>query len=685
MAPEMPERRIAVCASAPDAAEISEILVAAGFDHALVEPPALLQGIRGGGLAAAILHEEVIDLYCREELRQAVADQPHWSDFPFILLTDRSAAASHAPLVDDLGNVALVERPLDGVILIKAARSALRSRARQQEAQTYFKPGEAEEGLRRLAMTLEARVRARTKELRTANERLLREIDERHAAEQQLRESEELYRYTVELSRQLVWTADSTGRITSLSPRFGELTGLEPGTDPHEGWLTVVHPDDYSGLMETWAATIESLRPNTAEFRMRLADGSYRTFLARAAPRLDEHGNVIRWYGFTEDVEDRKRAEAAQREAEERYRLAAKATDDAIWDLDLASNKIRWSESAADSLGYPGRRLGTTSLAWWEDRVHPEDYRQAVETLDEAIRKGKARWTATYRFRKADGSYGTFFDRGFITRNAQGETVRAVGAMTDITERERATEEVRRIQAELIHVSRLSAMGTMASTLAHELNQPLTAVTNYVRGSRRLLVKTDEERLDQVAEALERAENGALRAGQIVRRLRELVARGTAAVRPEELPKLIEEAGVLAFIDAHLLGVTRRIELDPGALWVEVDRIQIQQVLINLIRNALQAMENSKRREVAIESRRISDHHVELSVSDTGSGISDEVRETLFSPFQGTKADGLGIGLSISRTIIEAHGGKIWAEDREGGGTVFRLTLPLGEPLPAGE
>ncbi|HEX8213877.1 MAG TPA: ATP-binding protein, partial [Allosphingosinicella sp.] len=152
--------------------------------------------------------------------------------------------------------------------------------------------------------------------------------------------------------------------------------------------------------------------------------------------------------------------------------------------------------------------------------------------------------------------------------------------------------------------------------------------------------------------------------------------RGTAAVRREELPKLIDEAGIIAFVDAHLLGVTPHMELDPAAHWVEADRIQIQQVLINLIRNAMQAVKDVETREVVVATRRMSPGQIEVSVADTGSGIQDGVRDGLFSPFQGTKSEGLGIGLSISRTIVEAHGGKIWAEDREGGGSVFRFTLP---------
>jgi two-component system sensor kinase FixL len=223
-------------------------------------------------------------------------------------------------------------------------------------------------------------------------------------------------------------------------------------------------------------------------------------------------------------------------------------------------------------------------------------------------------------------------------------------------------------------------MGALASTLAHELNQPLTAVTGYIRGSRRLLDDAEGDKAVQVRGALDAAEAGALRAGQIVRRLREMVARGNVTVRPEDLSTLIEEASELALVDAHLHGVAYRIEVDPAALWVQADRIQAQQVLINLIRNAVQAMADSPRRELLLTAAQSSDSMIEVQVSDTGPGIAAERMEQLFSPFNSSKAEGLGIGLSISRTIVEAHGGRIWAENRPEGGALFHFTLPRADP-----
>ena len=510
------------------------------------------------------------------------------------------------------------------------------------------------------------------RELGAANERLRREAEEREAAQAKLRESEELYRYTVELSQQLAWTADVHGTTETISARFAEITGTG-GTPPHQAWISVVHPDDIAAVADRWERSVRTGLPYTDEFRMRVGDRTYRTFRARAAPRRDEQGRIIRWYGFTEDIEDQRQEQAARLVAEERYRLAARATKDAIWDADLESGEIHWNNSEAQVFGHPYEAI--TPMSWWEDHVHREDRERVLQSFRSAVAGDHDRWSGSYRFLRGDGQYAEVFDRGFIIRDAQGKALRAVGAMMDITERLRAEAELRRLQAELIHISRLSAMGTMASTLAHELNQPLTAISSYIRGSCRLLEESGGGAAPAL-EALKSAEAGALRAGEIVRRLRELVSRGTVSVKPERLATLVEEACVLGFVDEQKRGVSHRLELDPDAAWITADRIQVQQVLINLIRNAVQATQGQERREVTIRSSALPQGYVEIQVEDTGSGIAPEVREALFSPFHGTKADGMGIGLSISRTIVEAHGGKISAEDGPSGGAIFRFTLP---------
>jgi two-component system, LuxR family, sensor kinase FixL len=243
-----------------------------------------------------------------------------------------------------------------------------------------------------------------------------------------------------------------------------------------------------------------------------------------------------------------------------------------------------------------------------------------------------------------------------------------------LTERHRAEAEIRRIQAELIHVSRLSAMGALASTLAHELNQPLAAVTNFVRGSRRIAEIADSPR-EVLVDALANAEVAARRAGDIVRRLRDLVAHGKVAVGSEHLPTLVDEACMIAFIDEDARGIRHQLRLDPGAQWVRADRIQIQQVLINLIRNAIEAIGDGARREVVITTR-ARGSLIEIEVADTGPGIAAANPDDLFSEFMTTKSGGMGLGLPISRTIVEAHGGQIEARNREEGGAAYSFTLP---------
>ncbi|MGQ0685821.1 PAS domain S-box protein [Bradyrhizobium sp.] len=250
------------------------------------------------------------------------------------------------------------------------------------------------------------------------------------------------------------------------------------------------------------------------------------------------------------------------------------------------------------------------------------------------------------------------------------------GFIRDLTERQETESRLQALQSELIHMSRLSEMGEMASTIAHEVNQPLAAVANYLKGSRRLLKEGGDRRLPMVEDALERAAAQALRAGQIIRRLRDFVSHGESEKRIESVNRLIQEAAALALLGAREKGVRVSFDLDPRIDLVLADKVQVQQVLVNLIRNAIEAMEQSRERELAIGTKPACDGMVAVHVDDTGSGISEDMAQKLFQPFATTKVNGMGVGLSISKTIIQAHGGQIEACPRPGGGTTFRFTLP---------
>jgi two-component system sensor kinase FixL len=215
----------------------------------------------------------------------------------------------------------------------------------------------------------------------------------------------------------------------------------------------------------------------------------------------------------------------------------------------------------------------------------------------------------------------------------------------------------------------------MASTLAHELNQPLSAISNYLKGSRRMLEDAADERGKTLRGALDKAADQAMRAGQIIRRLRDFVSRGETERRVESIGKLVEEASALALVGVKDRGIRVRFHFDPAIDLVLADRVQIQQVLLNLIRNAMDAMETSETRELDIGVETEGPTHARITVADTGSGISPEIADQLFTPFLTTKRQGMGVGLSISRTIVEAHGGRIWVEPNPGGGTQFHFTL----------
>ena len=249
------------------------------------------------------------------------------------------------------------------------------------------------------------------------------------------------------------------------------------------------------------------------------------------------------------------------------------------------------------------------------------------------------------------------------------------GFVRDLTEAQKTHARMQELQQGLLHASRLRATGQMAAALAHELNQPLTAVANYLRGAQRLM-QAREPDLARVRDAVELAVQQTLRAGQIIRRLRGFVERGDVISRAEPVATLIEEASALALLGAKERSIRVIMSLAPDLPEILVERVQIQQVLLNLIRNAIEAMEHEPRRTLTITARR-EGAQVEIGVADTGPGLAPDVASQLFQPFVTTKPDGMGIGLSICRTIIESHHGRLWAEDNPGGGTVFHFTLPI--------
>lgn len=346
---------------------------------------------------------------------------------------------------------------------------------------------------------------------------------------------------------------------------------------------------------------------------------------------------------------------------------------DAMIVIDTEARIVSFSRGAEQMFGYAEEDIlgeNISLLMPSPDRERHDDYiRRYLDTGERRI-IGIGRVTTA---RHRDGS--TFPIDLAVGELRLGEARLFSGFIRDLTESRATEKQLHALQAELAHVSRITSMGTLATSIAHELNQPLTAVANYTQAARDLLVDPDAEAIETVREALDECAKETLRAGQIVRRLRDFISRGETTRRLSSLEKLVKEATALALINGDVRGLDVQSRLDPDNDEVLVDPIQIQQVLVNLLRNALEAMEASPVKILSIESRPGPQGMLTVSVSDSGPGIEPHVADKLFHPFVSSKESGMGLGLSICHTIISSHGGRIWVEPSEFGGTRFNFTL----------
>ena len=346
---------------------------------------------------------------------------------------------------------------------------------------------------------------------------------------------------------------------------------------------------------------------------------------------------------------------------------------DAMIVIDTRGVMQTFSPAAERLFGYQANEVIGRNIKM----LMPSPYREQHDGyLDRYLQTGERRIIGIGRVVVGERKGGSTFPMELAVGEMKSSNQRFfTGFIRDLTDRQQTEARLQELQTELVHISRLTAMGEMAQALAHELNQPLSAIANYMKGSRRLLEGKPDAESTAVRDAMDKAAEQSVRAGQIIRRLRDFVARGESERRVESLSKLVEEASALALVGAKEHGVHVRFQLDQSADLILADKVQIQQVMLNLMRNAIEAMEQSERRELVISSGRGADGMVTIKVADTGSGISEDVASQLFQPFITSKPQGMGVGLSISRTIVESHGGYIEAVPNPGGGTVFRFTL----------
>lgn len=388
----------------------------------------------------------------------------------------------------------------------------------------------------------------------------------------------------------------------------------------------------------------------------------------------DEQGELIGYARVVHDVTDRRAAEISLARRERHLESILATVPDAMIVINPAGKMLSFSAAAERLFGYSEVAVvgkNVSMLMPSPDRERHDDYiRRYLET-------GVPRIIGMGRVVTGLRSDGSTFPMKLSVGEAQVDDQRIfTGFVQDLTETKNFEARLEQLNSELIHVSRLSAMGTMASTLAHELNQPLTAIANYGEAASSILEQEQILDRDTLSEVVSEMGAQALRAGGIVRRLRDFVARGEVNKTIEDLPKLINEAAALALVGTREKGIESNFAFESGATPVLADRVQIQQVLVNLMRNAVEAMETSPRRRLSVRTKLLDEDLVQICVADTGSGVAPDMYDRLFQAFSSTKESGMGLGLSICRTIVEAHGGRIGARPAEGGGTEFHFTLP---------
>ncbi|GAB2176978.1 PAS domain-containing sensor histidine kinase [Dongia sp. agr-C8] len=443
--------------------------------------------------------------------------------------------------------------------------------------------------------------------------------------------------------------------------------------------VSILLPEDHAGETDRILERIrQGERVEHFETRRRRKDGTVIDVSVTVSPVWDASGRLVGASKVARDVSAAKTAEKALAEREAHLQSVLDTVPDAMIVIDTKGIMQSFSATAERLFGYTAAEATGQNVKI----LMPTPYREGHDGyLRRYMATGERRIIGIGRIvvgQRKDGS--TFPMELSIGEMSVGDRRFFTGFARDLTERQEAQHRLQELQAELIHMSRLTALGEMASTLAHELNQPLTAAASYLNGARRLLDQNPVDGLPMVRDAVDRAAQQALRAGQIIRRLREFVARGEAEPKIENLVKLIEDASALALVGAKETGARVTFQFDPSVQFVLADKVQIQQVLLNLMRNAIEAMLELERRNLAVSTERFDSETVVVAVADTGPGIAAEIKDQLFQPFVTTKRHGMGVGLSISRTIMESHGGRIWVEPNPEGGTIFKLTLKTVEP-----
>jgi PAS domain S-box-containing protein len=514
------------------------------------------------------------------------------------------------------------------------------------------------------------------------------DIEDRKRAENALRASEaqlaaarlEL-ELTIDSIPVMVSTFAADGTRSYVNQTWQDYTGHTQEEATGKGIDTSVyyHPDDVARFEKAWRASQAHGEMLSVDVRTRRADGVYRWYTMRRAPRRDETGIVVKWYSVGVDVEEQKVAENALRESEVRLANAEaelRTTLDTIPTLAWRTRADGFAEYLNERwLDYTGFSL-EQALGWdWQVAVHPDDVPGLLAAWKDMLASGKP-GEVEARLRRFDGAYRWFLFRTEPLRDETGAVTAWYGTNTDIEDRKQAENSLHAMQSALAHASRVATLGEISATIAHEVNQPLAAILANGQACLRFLRRENPE-LNSVRGAVEWIVKDGNRASEVIRRIRGLLKNADTQSVPLDINDLVEEVATLLQRELLAKQVNLRLELGSAVPLILADRVQLQQVMINLILNGAEAMQGiAGPREMAVQSYVDEAQRVVVAVKDGGTGIPDGNEARVFEPFFSTKPGGLGMGLSICRSIIEAHGGLLWSSANSGPGATFQFAVP---------
>ena len=492
-------------------------------------------------------------------------------------------------------------------------------------------------------------------------------------ARDRLAEAERELRLTLDWIPTLAWHTRPDGFAEYLNKRWLDYTGLSLHEALGWEWRKAIHPDDLPGLLAEWHRILGSGQRAEVEARMRRHDGEYRWFLFRPEPLRDDSGKIVRWYGTNTDIEDRKRAEEALRRSEAYLSEAQRLSQTGSFGWKIANGDISWSRETYRIFEIDETAKPTMELAL--ERVHHDDLAVVQQQIERA-RQGETDYDYEHRLLMPNGFVKNLHVLARRVKYESGDE-EIVGAVMDITETKRAQEALHTAQAELAHVTRITTLGQLTASIAHEVSQPLVGIVTNGDASLRWLER-DLPEIEEARAAVKRIISDADRASNVIRRIRNLAKNVTPELARVDINEVIEDAISLVQRQAQSDRATVRWDLAAGLPEVLGDRVQLQQVIINLLINGLEAMApvTDRSREVVVRSQVREDGQVLVAVQDAGVGIAPEMADRLFKAFHTSKPDGIGMGLSICRSIVEGHGGRVWATSNDGPGATIQFTVP---------